>query len=83
MKYNCDIVKDLLPLYHDEVCSEASKQVVEEHVEECVECDRLLKRLNNTVAENLLEEEATDIIKHHVKKEQKHSFIVGTSSAAV
>ena len=40
MKYNCDIVKDLLLLYLDEVCSEASKQVVAEHVDECVECER-------------------------------------------
>ena len=42
MKLKCEIVQDLLPLYEDEVCSEASRTVVEEHLKECVSCRKLL-----------------------------------------
>ena len=32
---NCKIVQDLLPLYHDEVVSEESREIVDEHLETC------------------------------------------------
>lgn len=37
-KLPCDVVRDLLPLYHDEVCSEASRQMIEEHLSSCKDC---------------------------------------------
>ncbi len=40
MKYDCDLIKDLLPLYHDKVTSDFSSKVVEEHLNECDECRR-------------------------------------------
>lgn len=42
MKLNCKIVEDLLPLYVDNVCSEQSKQAVEEHLKECENCRKLI-----------------------------------------
>lgn len=30
-----DIVQDLLPLYHDGVCSDKSRAAVEEHLQTC------------------------------------------------
>jgi len=39
---NCSIVRDLLPLYHDEVVSEESRKLVEEHLETCEECKKML-----------------------------------------
>ena len=38
MTYPCGIIKDLLPLYMDNVCNEESRQAVEEHLEECESC---------------------------------------------
>ena len=38
MKINCEIIKDLLPLYHDEAVSEKTAEAVKEHLEECAEC---------------------------------------------
>ena len=32
MKYECDIIEDLLPLYKDKACSAASSKAVEEHL---------------------------------------------------
>lgn len=40
MKYPCGIIRDLLPLYHDEVCNDESKSAVESHLSECEECRR-------------------------------------------
>lgn len=40
---NCDIVKDLLPLYIDGCCSEESKSAVEEHMKDCDGCRKLLE----------------------------------------
>jgi len=37
-KRYCDIVKDLLPLYEENICSENSRCVIEEHLKECEEC---------------------------------------------
>lgn len=34
----CNIVKDLLPLYIEELCSEDSRQYVEEHLKTCEQC---------------------------------------------
>lgn len=38
MKTDCNIIKDLLPIYMDNCCSIESKQLVDEHLEECGEC---------------------------------------------
>lgn len=35
---NCNIVKDLLPLYLEELCSEDSKNYVEAHLAQCEDC---------------------------------------------
>ena len=34
----CEVVKDLLPLYVDEVLSDDSRHIVEEHLKACQEC---------------------------------------------
>ncbi len=39
----CNVIKDLLPLYADEVCSEDSREMVEEHLAECKDCKQELE----------------------------------------
>lgn len=43
MKLDCKVIEDLLPLYLDNMCSEQSRKMVEEHLAECEECRRLVK----------------------------------------
>ncbi len=45
MKLSCNVARDLLPLYHDGVCSDESRALVEEHVRDCAECGAILKEL--------------------------------------
>lgn len=42
---NCDVIKDLLPLYCDGVCSNETAKVVEEHLENCPACHALLDEM--------------------------------------
>lgn len=42
MKYNCQVIEDLLPLYIDGVLSDESRKLVEEHLKECQHCSDLL-----------------------------------------
>lgn len=37
----CRIVQDLLPMYIDELCSDESKELVEEHLRTCDDCKRI------------------------------------------
>ena len=41
----CEIIRDLIPLYLDKVCSEDSRKLVEEHLAECSECRKYMKEL--------------------------------------
>ena len=41
----CEIIRDLLPLYCDGLCSEASKQEIEAHVAQCEACHACLAEM--------------------------------------
>lgn len=41
----CEIIRDLVPLYLDGVCSEETKKMVEEHLAECTECREYIEQL--------------------------------------
>ena len=45
MKISCNIIEDLLPLYVDDAVSEDSRQLVEEHLKECVSCRKMLEEI--------------------------------------
>ncbi|HSP46540.1 MAG TPA: zf-HC2 domain-containing protein, partial [Clostridiaceae bacterium] len=38
----CEVIRDLIPLYEEELCSQASRELVEAHVVGCGECRALL-----------------------------------------
>ena len=42
---NCEIIRDLLPLYHDKACSPASRALVDEHIPSCALCRAMLGEL--------------------------------------
>ena len=49
MKYDCEIIRDLLPLYAEEIASPASTAMVRAHLEECPDCARLLAQMQRPV----------------------------------
>lgn len=44
---NCNIVKDLIPLYIDGCCSEESEKIVKEHIRDCDDCKKLLENMKS------------------------------------
>lgn len=48
MTYPCGIIRDLLPLYIDDVCNEESKQAVENHLAECEKCRNYYESMKST-----------------------------------
>lgn len=49
MKYECDIVKDLMPLYIDDVLSENSKMFVKDHIDSCEACRKFYEKLSSEI----------------------------------
>ncbi|NQX71707.1 zf-HC2 domain-containing protein [Paenibacillus alba] len=48
-KISCDVIKDLLPLYYDNVCSVATKEAVEAHTASCADCKLTLDKLKVSI----------------------------------
>jgi len=46
MSSSCEVIRDLLPLYHDGVCSDGSKLFVEEHLRGCSACQKELEMMD-------------------------------------
>ena len=53
MKHDCEVIRDLLPLYQDDVCSPKSREMVEEHLKECEACKKELEEIKKEVSEAL------------------------------
>lgn len=51
-KMNCNIIKDLLPSYLDEICSPESRDLLEEHFNECENCKKLYERIKLEMLHN-------------------------------
>lgn len=47
MKAECEVVRDLLPLYIDGVCSAESRTLVEEHLSGCDTCREVCERMRS------------------------------------
>ncbi len=60
MSISCEIIKDLLPLYHDGVCSKESRSAVEEHLSDCESCKAELKAMDEVLPINSLEQNLTE-----------------------
>ncbi len=43
---DCNVIKDLIPLYIDGCCSEETKETVEKHIKACKNCKSLLDQMN-------------------------------------
>lgn len=45
MKLDCSVIQDLLPLYIDDVSSEASSRLVAEHLKSCEDCKKVYQEM--------------------------------------
>ncbi|MFQ7337681.1 MAG: zf-HC2 domain-containing protein [Roseburia faecis] len=49
MKITCDIVRDLMPLYVDDVCSDDSRKLIEDHINHCSKCQNELAAMKDPI----------------------------------
>ena len=55
-KITCDVIRDLMVLCEDDVCSEDSKRLIVEHISECEECRKIYEMTNAPISEMILKE---------------------------
>lgn len=67
MKNECYIVRDLLPSYIDQLCSDESKEFIEQHMAHCESCSRMLHQMKEEL--NIVEQ-----IDLPLRMEQKKPF---------
>ena len=48
-KFSCDTVRDMLPLYVDNIVSDDTRAIVEEHLASCDACRKEYEAMKNTV----------------------------------
>lgn len=85
MKIPCKVIRDLLPLYHDEVCSAESRQLVEEHLEQCEACRSELRTMEEQLHVRPArpgEEDAANAASKAWKKGTRRAFRKGAVLAA-
>ena len=83
MNTECSIIRDLLPLYADDVCSDASRQMIEKHLPECPDCAAELEKLRFHEIETSLKSEKTQIIEYQAKRFKRRSATVGSVIAGI
>ncbi len=87
MSKQCDIVRDLLPLYVDGACSEASAETVREHIASCPECHAIFEQMCSEMNEELLKKEKESILQRHEKNEKskriKKNILIITATLSI
>lgn len=48
MKIKCNVIKDILPLYVEKIVSEDTKILVEEHINDCIDCKKELDEMKTS-----------------------------------
>ena len=78
MSKNCGIIKDLLPLYADDVCTEESRRMVTEHIAECSECRAELEKMGRNIS--VASETDIKVMKRIKKRMRIEKITVGVIS---
>lgn len=77
MKYECDLIKDLLPLYCDQVCSAESGRAVEEHLTECDSCKALYIKMQDYTYDDRLRDERKNVLQNHSQQIKRKALLAG------
>ena len=85
MKNECNIVRDLLPLYIENMASAETKEFVEAHLSKCPECNEIYLNMIDKAEDEIGDEEARESIMplRVVKKKLLRKRIVTSVTAVV
>ena len=77
MKLPCEMILDLLPLYHDGVCSEVSKTIVKEHLKGCESCTQMLRNMEAEMEMPKLDADESKPLKKIRRTWRKRTWLKG------
>ncbi len=80
---DCDVIRDLLPLYADDACSEKSRALVNEHLLDCADCREMLQKLRKNEIENNLKNEKASVLQYGIRQFKKRTAAVGSAVSGV
>ena len=83
MKTECEVIRDLLPLYADDACSDKSRDLVKEHLQECEACREMLNDLRSTEVESDLRKEKGAVIEDGIRLFRRRFATAGAAIAAL
>ena len=72
----CELIQDLLPLYHDGVCSDTSRKLVDSHLETCEKCSAVLKSMTAELEMPKLETDEAKPLKTIKRKWKAKTWIM-------
>lgn len=85
MKVTCNVIRDLLPVYHDGICSPDSRTLVEEHLCGCESCREELRILREdmTIPHPTPRADAMKGLNKAWKKVKRKSLVKGLMAAVL
>lgn len=83
MNKECEIVRDILPLYVDDVCSASSREIIDEHLKTCPDCAAYLEDIRASEAESELRSEKSMVIQNQARRFKRRSAATGSVISAL
>ncbi|WP_430885748.1 zf-HC2 domain-containing protein [Fusibacter sp. JL216-2] len=91
MNITCDVIRDLLPLYHDDICSADSRTLIETHLDTCEDCKKELEKYNSEIVGGLNMNQTVHLddakqienISRAWKRDKKVSFLKGVTFISI
>lgn len=75
----CDVIRDLIPLYKEDLLSDASTKLVDEHLKTCVTCAKYFEEITNDFSENKNEDQPLNFLTATVNQQKKtHGLIIAS-----
>ncbi len=82
MQLPCEMIRDLLPLYYDGVCSEVSQVLVTAHLKDCPACRSTLETLSAEIEMPKLDADEAKPLKAIRRKNLRRSILIGLAMFA-
>ena len=83
MNKNCNIVRDLIPLYSDNTASDESRKFIEEHCRTCDECNRILSLSKTEIDKTAHLDDEINSVWKSIEKQNKKKRIIKVAIAAI
>lgn len=73
----CELIQDILPLYHDGVCSDTSRKLVDSHLETCEKCKAVLEGMTAEMEMPKLEANEAKPLKRIRARQRRRTWLLG------